>query len=59
MIYNGTDYQEVKTTVKDGKTVINLNQKPWSMSAEIVRDDEKGSKESLNLYLVGPIILVK
>ncbi len=58
-IYDGTDYQPLKTTTKDGKTVISLSQKPWSMSAEIVRDDEKGSKESLNLYLVGPILLAK
>ncbi len=59
MIYDGTDYQPLKTTEKDGKIIISLNQKPYSMSAEIVRDDEKGSKESLNLYLLGPIILVK
>ncbi len=59
LIYDGTDYQPLKTTTKDGKVIIALNQKPWSMSAEIIRDDEKGSKESLNLYLVGPIILLK
>ncbi len=58
-IYNGTDYEALKISTKDGKVVASLNHKPWSMTAEITRDDEKGSKESLNLYLVGPIILVK
>lgn len=59
LIYNGTNYQPISSIIKDGKVIISLNQKPWSMSAEIVRDDERGSKESLNLYLVGPILLVK
>lgn len=59
LIYDGSNYQPLKTTEKDGKVIIALNQKPYSMSAEIVRDDEKGSKESLSLYLLGPIILVK
>lgn len=58
-IYDGQTYQPIKSAVKDGTHSITLNQKPWIMSAEITRDDEKGSKESLNLYLVGPIVLVK
>ena len=58
-IYDGTSYQPLKFTNKDGRLVISLNQKPWTMSAEIVRDDEKGSKEQLVLDLVGPIVLVK
>ncbi len=59
LIYDGTDYKPIASTIKDGKIVIDLNQKPWPLAAEIVRDDEKGSKESLNLYLLGPIVLVK
>lgn len=59
LIYDGTDYQPLKTSTKDGKIIISLSQKPWLMSSEITRDDEKGSKESLNLYFVGPIILIK
>lgn len=59
LIYDGTAYQSLKTITKDGQIIVNLNQKPWSVSAEITRDDEKGSKESLNLYLLGPIILIK
>jgi len=58
-IYDGQNYVPLKTTIKDGQIVISLNQKPWSVAAEITRDDEKGSKESLNLYLLGPIVLVK
>jgi len=58
-IYDGQSYQPLKYTEKDGIITISLNNKPWSMKAEITRDDEKGSKESLNLYLLGPIILEK
>ncbi|KKT49512.1 MAG: hypothetical protein UW41_C0005G0015 [Candidatus Collierbacteria bacterium GW2011_GWC2_44_18] len=29
------------------------------MKAEITRDDVQGSKESLTLYLLGPIVLYK
>ena len=59
LIYDGQSFQPLKSNLKDGVHTIALNQKPWTMSAEITRDDEKGSKESLTLYLVGPIILVK
>lgn len=58
-IYDGTTYQPLKISDKDGVITIALNQKPWSMKADITRDDEKGTKESLTLYLVGPIVLYK
>lgn len=58
-IYDGTDYQPLTYTEKDGVLTVTLNNKPWSMKAEIIRDDEKGSKESLDLYLLGPIVLYK
>ncbi len=58
-IYDGTSYQPLKYTELDGKLTIQVNNKPWSMNAEIVRDDEKGSKESLTLYILGPIVLYK
>ncbi len=58
-IYDGQQYQPLTYTEKDGVITLNLNVKPWSMKAEIVRDDEKGSKESLSLYLLGPIVLFK
>lgn len=58
-IYDGSGYIPLKYTEKDGKLTFNLNNKPWSMKAEIVRDDDKGAKESLSLYLLGPIVLYK
>lgn len=58
-IYDGTSYQILQYTEKDGVLTFNLNNKPWSMSASIIRDDEKGSTESLSLYLLGPIVLYK
>lgn len=58
-MYDGQGYVPVKSVQKDGQITINLNQKPWSIPAEIIRDDEKGSKESLSLYIIGPIILNK
>lgn len=58
-IYDGTSYQPLTYIEKDGVLTITLNSKPWSMKAEITRDDEKGSKESLDLYLLGPIVLYK
>lgn len=58
-IYDGKNYQPLTYTEKDGVLTVNLNNKPWSMSAEITRDDQKGAKESLNLFLLGPIVLYK
>jgi len=58
-IFDGTAYVPLKITNKDGIVTAAISHKPWSMSAEITRDDEKGSKESLNLYLLGPIVLNK
>ncbi len=58
-IYDGQNYLPLKISQKDNVVTVALNQKPWSMKAEITRDDEKGSKESLSLYLLGPIVLYK
>lgn len=58
-IFDGTVYQPLKIVDKSGIITIALNQKPWSMNADITRDDEKGTKESLTLYLLGPIVLYK
>src|SRR3989339_86912 len=58
-IYDGSGYRPLKIAQKENVVTIALNQKPWSMKAEITRDDEKGSKESLTLYLLGPIVLYK
>lgn len=58
-IYDGQNYQPLTYTEKSGSLTFAINNKPWSMKAEITRDDEKGSKESLDLYLLGPIVLYK
>lgn len=58
-IYDGQNYLPLTYTEKDGALTVSLNNKPWSMKAEITRDDERGSKESLDLYLLGPIVLYK
>lgn len=58
-IYDGTAYQPLKITQKDSAITIAINHMPWSMNADIVRDDEKGTPESLTLYLLGPIVLYK
>ena len=58
-VFDGQIYTPLSYTEKDGSITISINNKPWSMKAEIVRDDEKGSKESLSLYLLGPIVLHK
>ncbi len=58
-IYDGQSYLPLTYTDNGGVLTFTLNNKPWSMKAEITRDDEKGSKESLNLYLLGPIVLYK
>jgi len=58
-IYDGQNYQPLTYTENSGSLTFDINNKPWSMKAEITRDDEKGSKESLSLYLLGPIVLYK
>lgn len=58
-IYDGQSYQPLSSTISDGVFKISLNQKPWSTTAEITRDDDHGNKESVTLYIVGPIILTK
>jgi len=58
-IYDGQNYQPLKLSQKDNVVTIAISQKPWSMNAEITRDDVQGSKESLTLYLLGPIVLYK
>jgi len=56
-IYDGTTYQPLKFSESGGVLKISLNHQPWSMKAEITRDDEKGTSEFLTLYLLGPIVL--
>lgn len=58
-IYDGSTYQDLKATINPTEVKINLNHNPWSKTVTIVRDDEKGAEESVTLYAVGPIILLK
>jgi len=58
-IFDGTVFKPLKYTTKDNSLVVTLNEKPWQKTATITRDDQKGAQESVNLYLVGPIILYK
>lgn len=58
-IYDGQNYQSLTYTDKNGVLTFNLNNKPWSMNATIVRDDQQGTTESVTLYLLGPILLYK
>lgn len=58
-IYDGAAYQPLKYTDSAGSLSVAINHSPWSMKAQITRDDEKGSTESVTLYLLGPIVLYK
>lgn len=59
MIYNGESYAPLKATISADEVVISFNQKPWSKTVQIVRDDLKGASETQNIYMLGPIILLK
>ncbi len=59
LIYDGDNYQPLKATIEADSVVISLNQAPWNKAAQIVRDDLKGAAETAQLYLLGPIILLK
>lgn len=59
VIYDGTSYQPLKITQKDNVITVALNSIPWSISANITRDDNQGSAESTTLYILGPIVLFK
>lgn len=59
MIYDGANYQPLKATISADSTSIDLNQIPWNKGVTIIRDDLKGTTETAQLYLLGPIILLK
>lgn len=58
-IYDGIDYKDISFKKVGDSVVFEINQAPWSKSVEIVRDDQKGAKESLSIYALGPILLIK
>jgi len=59
LIYDGEAYQSLEIKNIDGQVEISLNHQPWHKNVEVVRDDLKGTTESVDLYLLGPIILTK
>jgi len=58
-IFDGVSFKPLKFTTKDNSLIIALNEKPWTKQVTITRDDQKGAQESINLYIVGPIVLYK
>lgn len=59
MIYDGTNYQPLSAVISADSTIIDLNQTPWNKAVTITRDDLKGTAETAQLYLLGPIVLLK
>lgn len=59
MIYDGSNFQPIKFSSIDDSVVIDINQTPWNKAVTIIRDDLKGATETQQLYLLGPIVLVK
>lgn len=59
MIYDGNNWQPLKSEITADAVNIALDQTPWSKTVDIIRDDLKGSSETVTLYLVGPILLQK
>jgi hypothetical protein len=59
LIFDGRSYQKQTAKISTDSVEISLNHDPWFKKADITRDDLKGSSESVDLYLLGPIILTK
>lgn len=59
MIYDGANYQPLKFKSADDTVVVDLNQTPWNKAVTIIRDDLKGATETVQLYLLGPIVFLK
>ena len=59
MIYDGNSFQSLKADISSDEVKVNLTQTPWSKTVQIIRDDLKGASETQDLFLVGPIVLLK
>lgn len=59
LIFDGEKYIDLPFTFESEQVVISLNNSPWHKQVEITRDDQKGAKETAELYILGPIVLVK
>lgn len=59
LVYDGSKYVESKFEQLGDYIVITVNQKPWSKKVTIIRDDLKGASEETDLFMIGPVVLVK
>lgn len=59
MIYDGEEYQPIDFKSKDDQITFTLDQKPWSRTVEIIRDDLRGKEETQTIYVLGPIVLLQ
>ena len=59
LLFDGTKYNPISASKSDDKLKAQINQKPRVVTATIVRDDLKGAKETIDLYLLGPFVAVK
>ncbi|MBI2326616.1 hypothetical protein HYU91_04500, partial [Candidatus Collierbacteria bacterium] len=59
MIYDGDNFQPLKAIISEDTVAVELSQNPWNKAVTIIRDDLKGATETAQLYLLGPIILLK
>lgn len=58
-IYDGANYQPLNFESPNEDTKITLDNIPWNKGVQIIRDDLKGATETQQLYLLGPIVLLK
>src|SRR3989344_2987916 len=59
VIYDGANYQPLATRTVDDAVVVDIALAPWNKGVTITRDDLKGTPETVQLYLLGPIVLLK
>lgn len=59
MIYDGTNFQPLKAVISEDSVTVDLSHNPWNKAVTIIRDDLKGAVETTQLYLLGPILLLK
>lgn len=58
-IFDGSTYQPLKYTFKNGEALIDVDMQPRSIKTQIIRDDQKGATEDVNLFILGPIVVQK
>lgn len=59
MIYDGDNFQPLKAVISEDSVTVDLSHNPWNKAVTIIRDDLKGTVETTQLYLLGPILLLK